>query len=167
MWLVDVEPLFAMTLAPSKESKFTRDDALWVIQRLARGYRVWYTVSETCATDIRNSGTPRDYQYHRKISHRSTPYLSRMRIIGSIFLDIHRDFLGTGSEVVFRWINTEMALQMLDSVREISHLSQIPGVVVAITNNLLSFVGYISLGVILIGALMYVFGGVSEEMKSK
>lgn len=45
--------------------------------------------------------------------------------------------------------------------------SQIPGVVVAITNNLLSFVGYISLGVILIGALMYVFGGVSEEMKSK
>lgn len=44
---------------------------------------------------------------------------------------------------------------------------QIPGVIVAITNNLLSFVGYISLGVILIGALMYVFGGVSEEMKSK
>ena len=44
---------------------------------------------------------------------------------------------------------------------------EIPGVIVAITNNLLSFVGYISLGVILIGALMYVFGGVSEEMKSK
>lgn len=45
--------------------------------------------------------------------------------------------------------------------------SEIPGVIVAMTNNLLSFVGYISLGVILIGALMYVFGGVSEEMKSK
>jgi hypothetical protein len=30
----DVEPLFAMTLAPSKESKFTRDDALWVIRGL-------------------------------------------------------------------------------------------------------------------------------------
>jgi hypothetical protein len=45
--------------------------------------------------------------------------------------------------------------------------SEIPGVIVAITNNLLSFVGYISLGVILIGALMYVFGGVNEEMKSK
>ncbi len=44
--------------------------------------------------------------------------------------------------------------------------SQIPGVLVAITNNLLSFVGYISLGAILIGSLMYVFGGVSEEMKS-
>lgn len=44
---------------------------------------------------------------------------------------------------------------------------EIPGVIVAITNNLLSFVAYISLGVILIGALMYVFGGVSEEMKSK
>jgi hypothetical protein len=28
-------------------------------------------------------------------------------------------------------------------------------------------VGYISLGVVLIGALMYTFGGVSEEMKSK
>jgi len=45
--------------------------------------------------------------------------------------------------------------------------SEIPGVIVAITNNLLSFVGYISLWVILIGALMYVFGGVSETMKSK
>ena len=45
--------------------------------------------------------------------------------------------------------------------------SEIPGVIVAITNNLLSFVGYISLGVVLIGALMYTFGGVSEEMKSK
>lgn len=30
----DVEPLFAMTLAPSKESKFTKDDALWVIRGL-------------------------------------------------------------------------------------------------------------------------------------
>jgi hypothetical protein len=30
----DVEPLFAMTLAPSKESKFTRDDALWVVRGL-------------------------------------------------------------------------------------------------------------------------------------
>ncbi len=45
--------------------------------------------------------------------------------------------------------------------------SEIPGVIVAMTNNLLSFVAYISLGVILIGALMYVFGGVNEEMKSK
>lgn len=45
--------------------------------------------------------------------------------------------------------------------------SEIPGVIVAVTNNLLSFVWYISLGVILIGALMYVFGWVSEEMKSK
>lgn len=45
--------------------------------------------------------------------------------------------------------------------------SEIPSVIVAITNNLLSFVGYISLGVILIGALMYVLGGVNEEMKSK
>lgn len=30
----NVEPLFAMTLAPSKESKFGRDDALWVIRGL-------------------------------------------------------------------------------------------------------------------------------------
>lgn len=45
--------------------------------------------------------------------------------------------------------------------------SEIPSVFVAITNNLLSFVWYISLGVILVGALMYVFGGVNEEMKSK
>ncbi|MBP6921376.1 hypothetical protein KBB89_02410 [Candidatus Gracilibacteria bacterium] len=45
--------------------------------------------------------------------------------------------------------------------------SEVPGVLVAITNNLLSFVGYISLGVILIGALMYVLGGVNEKMKSK
>lgn len=30
----DIEPLFAMTLAPSKESKFTKDDALWVIRGL-------------------------------------------------------------------------------------------------------------------------------------
>lgn len=28
------EPLFALTLAPSKESKFSRDDALWVVQGL-------------------------------------------------------------------------------------------------------------------------------------
>jgi hypothetical protein len=45
--------------------------------------------------------------------------------------------------------------------------SQIPSVLVAITNNLLSFVGYISLGVILVWALMYVLGGASEEMKSR
>jgi hypothetical protein len=37
----------------------------------------------------------------------------------------------------------------------------------AITNNLLSFVGYISLVTILVGSLMYVMGWVSEEMKSK
>ncbi len=30
----DVEPLFALTLAPSKESKFGRDNALWVIRGL-------------------------------------------------------------------------------------------------------------------------------------
>jgi hypothetical protein len=36
-------------------------------------------------------------------------------------------------------------------------MTQIPGIIVAITNNLLKFVGYISLGVILIGALLYVF----------
>lgn len=45
--------------------------------------------------------------------------------------------------------------------------SEIPGVLVAMTNNLLSFVAYISLGVILIGALMYTLGGVNEKMKSK
>lgn len=30
----DPEPIFSLTLAPSKESKFTRDDALWIIQGL-------------------------------------------------------------------------------------------------------------------------------------
>ncbi|MFA6080109.1 MAG: hypothetical protein WC753_01350 [Candidatus Gracilibacteria bacterium] len=45
--------------------------------------------------------------------------------------------------------------------------TQIPCIIISITNNILALVGYISLGVILIGALMYVFGGINEEYKSK
>ena len=41
-----------------------------------------------------------------------------------------------------------------------------PGVIIAVTNNLLGYAGYVSLGVILMGALMYVFGGVNEEAKA-
>jgi hypothetical protein len=47
------------------------------------------------------------------------------------------------------------------------HFDQIPKIIVAVTNNVLSLVGYISLAVIMIGALMYIFGGVNEEAKSK
>ena len=36
-------------------------------------------------------------------------------------------------------------------------ITEVPGVIVAVTNNLLSYAGYVSLGVILMGALMYVF----------
>lgn len=36
-------------------------------------------------------------------------------------------------------------------------MGQIPGTIVAVINNLLSYVGYISLAVILIGALFYTF----------
>lgn len=46
-------------------------------------------------------------------------------------------------------------------------MQQIPGVIVAITNNLLKFVGYISLAVVLAGSMIYVFAGVNEEAKSK
>jgi len=45
--------------------------------------------------------------------------------------------------------------------------TEIPNILLAAMNNLLSFVGYISLLTIMVGALMYIFGGVSEEMKSK
>jgi hypothetical protein len=43
----------------------------------------------------------------------------------------------------------------------------IPGVLLAVTNNLLSFVAYLSLFVIIVGGLMYILGGVQEEIKSK
>lgn len=46
-------------------------------------------------------------------------------------------------------------------------MQQIPGIIVAITNNLLKFVGYISLAVVVAGAMIYVFSGVNEEAKSK
>ena len=36
-------------------------------------------------------------------------------------------------------------------------LEQVPNIILAMTNNLLSFVGYISLGVIIIGGLLYTF----------
>gem|GEM_PF-1318547 len=45
--------------------------------------------------------------------------------------------------------------------------TEIPGILLAVMNNLLSFVGYISLLTIMVGSLMYIFGGVSEEMKTK
>ncbi len=45
--------------------------------------------------------------------------------------------------------------------------SEIPEIILAVTNNLLSFVGYISLWTLLIGALMYVFWWVGEENKAK
>lgn len=47
------------------------------------------------------------------------------------------------------------------------HFDDIPCIIINITNNALALVGYISLVVILIWALMYVFGGVNEEFKSK
>lgn len=47
------------------------------------------------------------------------------------------------------------------------HMDQVPSIIIAITNNFLKFVGYVSLAIILIGALLYVFGGVNEEWKSK
>lgn len=46
-------------------------------------------------------------------------------------------------------------------------ITEIPGVIIAVTNNLLSYAGYVSLGVILMGSLMYVLGGVNEEAKAK
>ena len=46
-------------------------------------------------------------------------------------------------------------------------LEQVPCIIVNVINNLLAFVGYISLGIIIIGGLLYTFGGVNEEWKSK
>lgn len=116
----------------------------------ARCYRMWYTVSEVRATDITYSSTPRDNQYHRKISHRSTPYLSRMRIIGLLLFWITTGISwAQGQRSIFE---DEFGNGVTnDQLRQGNiSFSQIPSVLIAITNNLLSFVGYISLGVILI-----------------
>lgn len=133
----------------------------------ARCARVWYTVYEACTTHIGHSSTPWDHQYHRKIPHRSTSYLSGMRIIGILSLWM---ITGISWAQAQRSIFQDKFWNGIDNTRlrqgNIA-FSEIPGVIVAITNNLLSFVGYISLGAILIGSLMYVFGWVSEEMKSK
>ena len=133
----------------------------------ARRYDMWYDVYETCATDIWYSSSPRDHEHYRKVSHRPTPHLSLMRIIGFIFFWM---ISALSTAHAWRSIFQDTEWNGIDNARlrqgNIS-FSEIPSVIVAITNNLLSFVGYISLGVILIGALMYVFGGVNEEMKSK
>lgn len=109
-------------------------------QRLARGYQVWYTVSETRATDIRNPSTPRDDQYYRKISHRSAPYLSRMRIIGILFF---------WTVTNISWVHAQRSFFQDKYGNGVPNarlrqgniaFSEIPGVIVAMTNNLLSFV---------------------------
>lgn len=43
----------------------------------------------------------------------------------------------------------------------------IPWAILAIINNLLSFVAYFSLFVIIVGGLMYILWGVKEDMKTK
>jgi hypothetical protein len=46
-------------------------------------------------------------------------------------------------------------------------MGQIPCIILNITNNLLSFVGTVSLVVIVWGSMQYTLGGINEEWKSK
>lgn len=101
---------------------------------------MWYTVSEVCATDIKYSSIARDNQYHRKIPHRSTPYLSHMRIIGflTFWLSIGISW-AQGQRSIFEdefgnGVTNEQLRQGNIS------FSQVPSVLLAITNNLLSFI---------------------------
>jgi len=86
-----------------------------------------------------------------------------MRIIALIFLLTTRISLAA-SKSIFEGGSCGVGKNELRSWN--ISFDQIPCIIISIASTLLSFVGYISLGVILLGALMYVFGWINEEFKS-
>ncbi len=84
-----------------------------------------------------------------------------MRIIVFLILLATRVSLAQ-SKSIFEWAGCITKDQLRNG--DIS-FDKIPCIIVSVASTLLSFVGYISLGIILLWALMYVFGGVSEKAK--
>lgn len=85
-----------------------------------------------------------------------------MRIIALLFLFATRISLAQAS--IFEW---SKCVSSRDLRTGNIAFTDIPCIIISVADTLLSFVGTISLGVILVGALMYIFWGVNEEFKSK